>query len=76
MSQIVRLSAKKMAAIEALLTHPTVIKAASEVGISARTLHRWLLEPEFAQALEAAQRERVRHAIRRLRHQSNRAGAH
>lgn len=41
-------------AIVALLTHPTITDAANEVGVSRRTLHRWLQDPDFQMALQAA----------------------
>lgn len=34
-------------AITALLTEPTIARAAQAVGVSERTLHRWLARPDF-----------------------------
>ena len=44
------------AAVEALLTCPTVAAAASQAGCGARTLYRWLTDPKFRGALAEAQR--------------------
>ena len=43
------------AAIQALVSNPNVKEAALSCGISERTLHRWLKEPEFTQQLKEAQ---------------------
>jgi hypothetical protein len=53
-SQLVR---KKHAAIAALLTHASIEKAAISVGISEKTLWRWLQLPEFSQAYQTARDE-------------------
>jgi len=45
---------------------PTVEAAAASVGINRRTLHRWLNDAAFAQALNAAKAQSTRHATRRL----------
>lgn len=60
------LTGKQHAAIDALLACHTVGDAAEVVGVNRRTLHRWLNEPAFAQALQDAQDELTRGAIRRL----------
>lgn len=49
-----KLDRKKHAAIAALLTHPTIEKAALAVGISEKTLWRWLQMPDFAKAYHEA----------------------
>ena len=46
----------RQAAITALVSSPNVKEAAQTCGISERTLHRWLKEPEFIQQLNEAQR--------------------
>jgi hypothetical protein len=44
-------------AVEALLTENTLVAAAERVGVSARTLRRWLHEkPEFAAAVREGRR--------------------
>jgi hypothetical protein len=53
-----KLDRKKQDAIKALMTHPTIEKAAGAVGISETTLWRWLQLPEFANAYAEA-RNRV-----------------
>lgn len=53
-----KLDRKKQEAISALLVHPTIEKAAQAVGISEKTLWRWLQIPEFDRAYEQA-RNRV-----------------
>ena len=44
------------AAIQALITTPQIKQAAAISGVSEKTLHVWLKEPEFAQQLQDAQR--------------------
>jgi hypothetical protein len=51
------LSGKKERAILALITEPTLKKAAEAVGVSERTVRRWLDEPEFATAHSKARRQ-------------------
>jgi hypothetical protein len=57
---------KKEQAIAALLTHRTVAEAASGVGISTRTLLRWMKEPEFRVAVQEARHRTFELAIGRL----------
>jgi len=54
------------AGIAALVAEPNVKKAAKECGISERTLHRWLKEPEFAVQLAEAQRGVTKSVMRRV----------
>ncbi len=54
------------AGIVALVNNPNVKEAALTCGISERTLHRWLNEPDFATQLLEAQRgitKRVIHSV-------------
>ena len=60
------LTARQEKAIAALLSEPTVEKAAVKVGVGLRTLHTWLHDPAFADAYRAARREAVGQAIARL----------
>lgn len=46
-----RLTARQQAALDALLTAPTMTAAAAAVGISRRTLYNWLEDPTFQAAL-------------------------
>ena len=43
-------SRKKEKAVDALITCRTYEDAARQAGISSRTLHRWLKDPEFNEA--------------------------
>ena len=49
------LSPKQVKAVEALLTTGEVAAAAQAVGVSRATLHRWLAEPAFLQAVRGAE---------------------
>src|SRR4051812_28015131 len=60
------LGTKRQRAIAALLTHPTVAKAADAVGMAESTLRRWLASPEFRAALRKAGREAIEFAVSRL----------
>jgi len=66
MAESGNLGAKKSRAIAALLTSSSVIEAAAVAGIGERTLHRWLEEPAFRQALAAAESDAIRSAVRLL----------
>lgn len=57
------LPAKKEEAIIELLNQPTVRKAAEVLGLSEKTLHRWLDETEFAAAYRKARRMAFAHAV-------------
>ena len=50
-------------ALTALLHEPTIARAATVAGVGERTLHRWLIDPEFRSALLAARREAFGQAI-------------
>ena len=67
------LTARQEKAIAALLSEPTVEKAAAKVGVGLRTLHTWLHDPTFADAYRAARREAVGQAIARLQQVSSAA---
>jgi hypothetical protein len=57
------LSPKQEEAIVALLNCPTVKKAAEQVDINERTLHRWMDEDDFSRAWRKARRQAFSHAI-------------
>ena len=57
------LSARKLRAIELLLTPLDMTKVAEGAGISRRQLYRWIDEPDFAAALKAAKAEAAQRAI-------------
>ena len=50
-------------AILALLNEPTIVRAASTVGVDERSIRRWLEDPTFKRAYHAARREAFDHAI-------------
>jgi hypothetical protein len=50
-------------AIAALLSSPSVPKAARAVKVTERTLYRWLTIEEFQAAYQEARREVVKHAV-------------
>lgn len=64
---------KKEDAIVALLTNRTVEEAARVVGVSTKTLMRWMKEPEFDTAYRAAKRAAFGQSIARLHHLSSAA---
>ena len=43
-------------AVEAILQQPTLARAAAAVGVNERTLRRWMEEPVFRDAVQAARR--------------------
>ncbi len=49
------LSSKQRRAVEALLTSGDVVAAAQAVGVARETLHRWLNQPLFLEAVRAAE---------------------
>lgn len=57
------LSAKQERAIVALLNEPTMQRAAATVGVSDRTLTRWMRDPVFNTAFRRARRETFQHAM-------------
>ena len=66
MAEFVRLKGKQNRAIAALLAHRTIEEAAKGIGISSRTIYRWLESNEFRQALLQAEGRVVDEAARRL----------
>ena len=64
---------KKEDAIVALLTNRTVEEAARVVGVSTKTLLRWMKEPEFDTAYRAAKRAAFAQSIARLHYLSSAA---
>jgi hypothetical protein len=60
------LSATQERAILALLSQPTLKKAASVVGMDETTLWRWLQEKDFHAAYMSARRETVGRALARI----------
>jgi transposase-like protein len=60
-------------AIVALLSNPTIKRAAKAVGIDDATLWRWLQDKDFHDAYRAARRESVSQAMARLQQASSEA---
>jgi len=52
------------AAVQALVGNPNVKIAAADCGVSERTLHRWLREPDFSVRLAEAQRGVTKRVVR------------
>jgi len=61
-----RFGRKQEDAIVALLTHRNIEEAAGAVGISSKTLLRWMKDPEFDTAYRAARRKAFGQSIARL----------
>src|SRR5665213_818896 len=57
------LDSQKVSAITALLSEPTMVRAATIIGVHQRTLSRWMGDPVFKRAYHAARREAFGHAI-------------
>jgi hypothetical protein len=68
-----KLGAKHHKAISALLSEPSIRKAAEQSGIPERTLYAWLKEPPFDAAYRAARRESVQQATARLQYATSAA---
>lgn len=64
------LSVKKRAAIDALLTSPTIKAAAAACKTTEQTLHRWLSEEEFARELSEGQSRALSRAVGLLKQRS------
>src|SRR5271168_2606861 len=60
------LSRKQEDAIAALLTQRNIDEAARAAGVGARTLYRWLKEPDFDAAYRAARRAAFSQSAARL----------
>ena len=61
------------AAIAALVARPNIKEAASTCGISEKTLHAWLKEPEFSIQLAEAQRGVTKRVMRSVISRAERA---
>ena len=57
---------KKAKALAALLSEPTQAAAAKKVGISARTMRRYMADPEFYEAYQLAHAQLVEDATKRM----------
>ena len=60
------LTPKQVQAVQALMTCPTITKAAKAAEVGERTLHTWLGEPAFRAALNRAESQALDDAARHL----------
>lgn len=65
-TQGIKLTGKKLKALEALIAEDTVEKAAKAAGIGRNSMYRYLRDPEFDRELKKAKRQLVNRAILRL----------
>ncbi|MGA2271325.1 MAG: hypothetical protein ABSH44_22890 [Bryobacteraceae bacterium] len=70
-----KLGRKREDAIAGLLSQRNVDEAARAAGVGARTLWRWLRDPEFQAAYREARRAAFSQSIARLQHGSSAAAA-
>jgi len=68
-----KLSRKQTAFLSALLTQPTLAKAAYQAGIGEVTAWRWMKDDGFQTAYREARRRVVQHAITRLQQATGKA---
>ena len=61
-----KLTRKQYTVLAALLSEPTIEKAAKQSGVSAPTIYRWLKDVEFRQEYVAAKWQVVQQTIGRL----------
>ena len=60
------LTAKQERAIAALLSESSIAAAAVQVGVTERTVYRWLDEPTFSEAYRQARQQVVQQALVRV----------
>jgi hypothetical protein len=70
-----QLPRKQEAAIAALLSHPSIDLAAKSIGVTSRTLRRWMQLPEFNEEFLKARREGVAQANARIQQNAGAAAA-
>lgn len=61
-----RLTAKQVLALEGLLRGESIVSAAAGAGVTRQALHNWLNDDHFKAELDAAQRQMVNAAVRKL----------
>lgn len=66
MTTVPNLTSRQRKAITALLTCSSVPLAAKQSGVSERTIHRYLADDDFKEALTDAEEEAINQATRRL----------
>jgi len=74
-NMIRRRSVAPETAIASLLKHGSVNAASNELGITRRTLSKWLRDPEFAESYRAARNECLEHGLAMLQARTKHAGA-
>jgi hypothetical protein len=67
------LSRKCEVAVAALLSAPTIKRAAQQVGVSQQALQKWLKIPAFAAMVRDARQQAFRHALTRLQAEADKA---
>lgn len=70
-----KLSVAQHKAVLALLSEPTIRKAAAVAGVKERTVYNWLRTAAFADEYRVARREAMQQAIARLQQYSGQAAA-
>ena len=70
-----QLPRKQEAAIAALLSHASIDLAAKSIGVSSRTLRRWMQLPAFNEEFLKARREGVAQANARIQQNAGAAAA-
>src|SRR5690349_4515857 len=68
-----QLTPRQDKAVIALMTTPTVAKAAAKAGVGERTLRGWLAEADFLAAYRAARRRALEAAVGQLQRASGKA---
>lgn len=68
-----KLTRKQEQALAALLECPTITSAAEQVGVSERTLRRWLDEPDFLREFRTLRRQIVEGVVTRLQQSAGQA---
>ncbi len=65
-TNVKRLTSKQLLALESLLAGNTITNAATGAGVTRQALHNWLNDASFKAELDAAQRQSVQAAVRKL----------
>lgn len=73
MSEKLSLPAKQEAAILALQVEPSYERVAEKVGITPRTLNRWMNTPAFFAAWQESRRQNLRRATSRIQYAAQHA---
>jgi len=57
---------RKGNAVYTIISTPTIKQAAGIIGVTEKTVHKWLNEPAFAREVQEAQEAATRNAVRRI----------